>query len=271
MKISLPTKVVITGAAGKMGRTLISMVLNDKTFKLVGAVEEPRHAIIGEDSGLLVGARHSGVAISGSLEAVIKEAHVVIDFTTPRATLHHLHIAARHKKTLVIGTTGFTAKQKTEIKKIAKKIPLVMAPNMSVGVNVLFQMAFLLGTTLGDEYDVEITEAHHRHKKDAPSGTALELASRVAEGRRIDVTRSSIYGRKGIIGAREKGTIGIHAIRGGDIIGEHTVSFMADGERVELTHKASSREAFARGALLAAHYLRKKKTGLYNMRQVLAL
>lgn len=271
MKMTLPTKVIIMGAAGKMGRTLVSMVLNDKSFKLVGAIEDSRHPLIGEDAGLLVGAHKCGVLISGSLESVIKDAHAIIDFTTPSATLRHLRTAARHKKTMVIGTTGFNGKQKAEIKKITKKIPIVMAPNMSVGMNVLFQLSFLLSTTLGDEYDVEITEAHHRYKKDAPSGTALELANRVAEGLKIDASRSSIYGRKGLTGARKKGTIGIHAIRGGDIIGEHTVSFMADGERIELTHKASSREAFARGALLGSHYLRKKKTGLYNMRQVLAL
>ena len=145
------------------------------------------------------------------------------------------------------------------------------APNMSTGVNMLFRLAFLVGATLGDEYDVEITEAHHRNKKDAPSGTALELAKQVAEGRKIDLSKYSVFGRRGMTGARKKGTIGIHALRGGDVVGEHTVSFMADGERIELTHRASSRDAFARGALFAAQYLRNKKPGLYNMRQALAL
>jgi 4-hydroxy-tetrahydrodipicolinate reductase len=271
MRLSFPTKVVIAGAAGKMGRALISMVLRDKNLKLAGAFETPRHPIIGEDAGYLVGSQKAGVPVSGALEPLIEKAHVVIDFTSASSTLRNLKCAVKYKKAMVIGTTGFSTKQKKEIERLSKKIPVVMAPNMSVGVNMLFQLAFLLSTTFGDEYDVEITEIHHRFKKDAPSGTALELARRVAEGRKIDATHTSVYGRKGMTGARKSGTIGIHAIRGGDIIGEHTVSFLADGERVELTHKASSRDAFARGALLAAHYLRKKKPGLYNMRQVLAL
>jgi len=247
------------------------MALRDPNVKLAGAFETPRHPACKQDAGLLVGLPEAGILISDSLEAAIKTAQVVIDFTSPKATLRNVKTCVKYKKAIVIGTTGLTAKETKEIKKHAKKIPIVMAPNMSVGVNVLFQLAFLLSTTLGDEYDVEIVEAHHRYKKDAPSGTALELAKRVADGRKIDISHSSVYGRKGVIGARKKGAIGIHAVRGGDVVGEHTVAFMADGERVELAHRASSRDAFGRGAILASHYLRGKRPGLYNMRQVLML
>ena len=271
MKPTSPTKVVVAGAGGKMGRTLISLALRDKSFRLAGAFERPDSSVLGQDVGFLAGVEPQGTFVVSSLESVIEGTHAVIDFTSPKATLEHAEMCAKYKKGIVIGTTGFSPKEEAHLKKIATKIPIVKAPNMSLGVNLLFKLSFLLAAQLGDDYDVEIVEAHHRHKKDAPSGTALELARQVAEGRKVDLFAYSIYGRKGITGARKKGTIGIHAVRGGDVVGEHTVSFMADGERIELTHKASSREAFGRGALFAAHFLRQKKSGLYSMRQVLAI
>ena len=271
MAIKSPTKVIIAGAAGRMGRTLVSMALRGNNLKLVGGFETAKHPGIGEDLGLLAGEKEVGIKTAKSLNEIAVKGATLIDFTSPVATMKNLKVCIQHKMAMVIGTTGLSKVQIETVKKAGKKIPIVMAPNMSVGVNILFQLAFLLGATLGDEYDVELTEAHHRHKKDAPSGTALELARRVADGRKIDLSRFGIFGRKGMTGARKKGSIGIHAIRGGDVIGEHTLSFMADGERVELTHRASSREAFGRGAMLAAHYLRRKKMGLFNMRQVLML
>jgi len=271
MKRYTPTKIIIAGAAGKMGRTLLSMALQDKSLEVVGAFEDPRHPAVLEDIGLLAGGRTRGIAVSESLEGIIKKTHVVIDFTTPKATLKNLKVCARHRKAIVIGTTGFSKKEEAQIERYKRRIPIVKAPNMSLGVNLMFKLAFLMSASLNPEYDVEIVEAHHREKIDAPSGTAYELARRVAEGRKIDLSSYSIYGRRGMTGPRKAGTIGMHAIRGGDVVGEHTVSFMADGERIELTHRASSRGAFARGALFATHYLRKRSPGLYNMAQVLAL
>jgi 4-hydroxy-tetrahydrodipicolinate reductase len=271
MKTLLPTNVVIAGADGKMGRALISLALRDKNFQLAGAFERAGNPAVGQDVGILTGGEPSGIYVLESLAPCIRDTDVVIDFTTPAATLDHARTCAKNQKAIVIGTTGLSSKETQEIKRLTKRIPIVMSPNMSLGVNLVFKLAFLLAATLGEEYDVEIIEAHHRHKKDAPSGTALELARRIAEGRKIDLSSYSVYGRKGILGPRKKGVIGMHAIRGGDVVGEHTVSFMADGERIELTHKASSREAFARGALFAAHYLRQRKPGLYTMAQVLAL
>jgi 4-hydroxy-tetrahydrodipicolinate reductase len=271
MKTSRLAKVVIMGADGKMGRTLMSLAQRDKNMKVVGAVEAPGNGALGQDIGLLIGGDPQGVKVTDSLASVIKNADAVIDFTAPQTTLKTLKKCLENRKPIVIGTTGFSPKDLAVIKRASRSIPIVMAPNMSLGVNLIFRLAFLLGATLGEDYDVEIIEAHHRHKKDAPSGTALELARQVAEGRKIDLSSYSVYGREGMTGARKRGTIGIHAIRGGDVVGEHTVSFMAEGERIELTHKATSREAFARGALFAVHYLRKRKPGLYNMRQVLAI
>jgi len=271
MEPKSPTKVIIAGAGGKMGRTLISLVLRDPGFRLAGAFERQDSPLLGQDVGLLAGVEPQGTFVTSSLGSVIEEAHAVIDFTSPKGTLEHAEVCAKHKRGIVIGTTGFSSKEESRIKALSKRIPIVKSPNMSLGVNLLFKLSFLLAAQLGEDYDVEITEAHHRHKKDAPSGTALELARRVAEGRKIDLFSYSVYGRKGMTGARKKGTIGIHAVRGGDVVGEHTVAFMADGERIELTHKASSREAFGRGALFAAHFLRQKKSGLYSMAQVLAI
>jgi len=271
VKISSRVRVVIAGADGKMGRALLGLAFRDKTVKVAGGFEVPGNPAVGEDLGLLAGLSPAGLKAADSLEKVIGACDVVIDFTAPKATEKILKTCVKHKKALVIGTTGLSHTQKALIKRMARRIPIVMAPNMSLGVNLIFRLVFLLGATLGDDYDVEIIEAHHRHKKDAPSGTALELAKQVAEGRKIDLSSFTIYGRQGMMGARKRGEIAIHAIRGGDVVGEHTVVFMADGERIELTHKASSREAFARGALFAAHYLKKRKPGLYNMRQVLAI
>ncbi len=265
------TKIIVAGALGRMGKTILSLAQQDSQIKIAGAFERPDNPFLGKDVGELAGGRAIHVPVHPDLRECIESGDVLIDFTQPAATLQHLKIAVEHRRRMVIGTTGLAPDMIRKVREAAKKIAIVQAPNMSLGVNLLFRLARLVGSTLSDEYDVEITEAHHKHKKDAPSGTALELAREVAAGRKIQLDSNAVYGRKGITGARKKGSIGIHAIRGGDVVGDHTVSFLADGERVELTHRASSREAFARGALLAAKFLMKKKNGFYTMQQVLGL
>jgi len=201
----------------------------------------------------------------------VKHGDVVIDFTHPISTAQNLKTARDARKGLVIGTTGLSDAFIRELKKAAKKITIVQSPNMSLGVNLLFSLTELAARILDNSYDVEIVEAHHRHKKDAPSGTALELIRQIARGRKMSLESNVVFGRKGETGARKKGTIGVHAVRGGDVVGDHTVSFLTEGERVELIHRASSREAFAKGALLAAKFVAKKRSGFYNMQQVLGL
>jgi len=252
-----------------MGKTILSLARQDSQIKIAGAYERPDSQFLGRDVGELIGEKAVNVPVHPDLRECIESGDVLIDFTQPSATLQHLKIALEHRRRMVIGTTGLTQDAIKKIHEAAKKIAIVQAPNMSLGVNLLFRLARLVGSTLSDEYDVEIVETHHKHKKDAPSGTALELAREIAVGRKIQLETGVIYGRKGITGERKKGSVGIHAIRGGDVVGDHTVSFLADGERVELTHKASSREAFARGALLAAKFLMKKKNGFFTMQQVL--
>lgn len=265
------TKIIVAGAAGRMGKTILGLARQDSQIKIAGAYERPDSQMLGKDVGELVGEKAINVPVHPDLRECIDAGDVLIDFTQPAATLQHLKIALEYRRHMVIGTTGLTPDAIRKIHDAAKKIAIVQAPNMSLGVNLLFRLARLAGAVLGSDYDVEIVEAHHKHKKDAPSGTALELAREIAAGRKIQLDASTVYGRKGFTGERKKGSVGIHAIRGGDVVGDHTVSFLADGERVELVHKASSREAFARGALLAAKFLMKKKKGFYTMQQVLGL
>ena len=265
------TKIIVAGAAGKMGRAILRAAYQDSTIKIGGAFERAEHPLIGHEVGELLMEGSLKVPIHPDIRECIDAGDVLIDFTSPGATAQHLKIALGHRRAMVIGTTGLSDSFVKELKRASKKIPIVQSPNMSLGVNLLFRLAHLVAQTLNDSYDVEIIEAHHRHKKDAPSGTALELVRRVAQARKVSAESNVIYGRRGEAGERKRGSIGVHAVRGGDVVGEHVVSFLAEGERLELVHRASSREAFARGAILAAKFVAKKRSGFYNMQQVLGL
>lgn len=264
-------KIIVAGAAGRMGRTILSLAHRDPEMRIAGAFERADHPAVGRDVGELIGVAPINVPIHPDLRECIEFGSVVIDFTQPDASAHHLEIALKAKRALVIGTTGLPSVFIQRLHLAARRIPVVQAPNMSVGVNLLFRLAELVGKSLDDRYDVEIVEEHHKHKKDAPSGTALELARVITKARKIDFEPNVLYGRKGLTGERKRGAIGIHAIRGGDTVGNHQVAFISEGERIELVHRASSREAFAYGALCAAKFVAKKKSGFYNMREVLGL
>lgn len=264
-------KIIVAGAAGRMGRTILGLAAKDPSIRIAGAFERADHPVIGHDVGSLIGTDPVNVPVHPDIRECIEAGAVVIDFTHAEAAPHHLAAAIGKKRAMVIGTTGLPMAFIDKLRLAAKTIPIVQAPNMSIGVNLLFQLALVAGQKLDDHYDVEIVEEHHRHKKDAPSGTALELARQIARARKIELDTHAVYGRKGMTGERKRGTIGIHAVRGGDTVGDHRVSFIADGERVELVHRASSRESFGHGALLAAKFVANQKPGLYNMQQVLGL
>jgi len=264
-------KLVMAGAAGRMGAIILRLAGQDKVFKIVGGLEQRGHAALGQDLGPVIGRDLMGVKISQDATATLKEADVLIDFSHFSALPENLKAAVKTRTAYVIGTTAIPQAMLKQIQLASRKIPIVQSPNMSVGVNFLFKIAALAGKVLDESYDLEIQEVHHRMKKDAPSGTALKLLEILLEARGRDMKKDVIYGRAGETGAREKGKIGVFALRGGDVVGDHTVSFFGDGERIELVHKASSREAFARGALLAAKFLAKMKPGLYHMQQVLGL
>ncbi|MBI4549631.1 MAG: 4-hydroxy-tetrahydrodipicolinate reductase [Candidatus Omnitrophica bacterium] len=264
-------RLALSGACGKMAAHIMTLAAKDREFKVTGAFEAPGHPKIGKRVGDLLGLESLDAVISGEAEKAIAQADVVIDFSHRDATAAVVRACEAQKKALVIGTTGLTEETLALLREAAKKIAIVQSPNMSAGVNLLFKIVETVASKLGEDYDIEIVEAHHKHKKDAPSGTALELARRAAAGRKVDLARKAVYGREGLTGERERGAIGIHAVRGGDVVGDHTVAFMAEGERVELTHKASSREAFAKGALIAAKYLYLKKIGLFSMQDVLGV
>ncbi len=254
-----------------MGGRIIALMKEFSDLRLVGALENKGHQSIGKDSGEIAGIGKNGITITDDIEKIIKSSDVIIDFTLPSATLEKLRIASREKKAMVTGTTGFNKDELAEIKSLAGSIPCVMAPNMSIGVNLILKVLADIARVLKDDYDVEIIEAHHRMKKDAPSGTALKMAQVIADalGRNLDDVVK--YARKGIIGERPKKEIGIQTIRAGDIVGEHTVLFGGMGERIEVTHRVSSRDTFARGALKAAQWIVNKKAGLYDMQDVLGL
>jgi 4-hydroxy-tetrahydrodipicolinate reductase len=264
-------KVVITGAAGRMGSRLVALVKDSAFLTLAGAVESKGHHSVGEDSGEIAGCGRTGVPISDDLSGLIERAEVLVDFTTPAATLGHLKVVAQHRRGIVIGTTGFSPSELEELKAAAKLLPCVFSPNMSVGINVIYKIIGEMAKILGDDYDIEVIEAHHRLKKDAPSGTALKMAEVLARSVNRDLAQVGVYARKGFIGERPRGEIGIQTIRAGDIVGDHTVMFATMGERIEVTHRASSRDTFARGALRAARWLVKQPPGLYDMSDVLAL
>jgi 4-hydroxy-tetrahydrodipicolinate reductase len=264
-------RVAVAGAAGRMGSRITALATETKGLKLAGAFERKGHKDVGKDIGTVIGIDKTGVTLVDSLESIIKNVDLVISFTTVDATKEHLNIAASHKKAMVIGTTGFTKDDLIEVHKLTKKIPCVMASNMSMGVNLLLRVLQDIAKALGDAYDVEIIEAHHRMKKDAPSGTALKMAQVIADALKRNLDKDAVYARKGIIGERTSKEIGIQTIRAGDIVGEHTVIFGGLGERIEITHKVSSRDTFARGALRAALWVHNKKAGLYDMQDVLGL
>lgn len=262
--------VAIPGAGGRMGRTLIGAVLADTDLTLAAAWDVPGSPALGRDAAEDSG-QSCGVPVGADAAEAISRAGCVIDFTRPEATLAHLRLAARAGKSMVIGTTGFSAAQKAEIAELAGRIPVVMAANFAVGVNVVFKLAELAARTLGDGFDVEIIEAHHRHKVDAPSGTALRLGELVAGALGRDLTRDAVYGREGITGERDGRAIAFHSVRGGDIVGEHTVLFAGEGERVEVTVRSQSRMTYALGALRAAKFAGARPAGLYDMEDVLGL
>lgn len=263
-------KIAVTGAAGRMGRAIISAILSNGQVELTGALEREDSPSIGKDAGELAGKEKAGVKITGDREKAFKKADVIIDFTTPEVTMKNLEDAATLKKAIVIGTTGFSFSQRDTIKELSQETKIVLAPNMSVGVNLLLKLCEEAARVLSD-YDIEIIEAHHRHKKDAPSGTAIRIAEVIANAVNRDLEKVAVYERKGIIGERKPEEIGIQTIRAGDIVGDHTVIFGAVGERIELTHKASSRDTFALGAVKAAIWLKDRPAGLYDMQDVLGL
>lgn len=265
------TRIAITGAGGRMGRTLVEACAEAQDLRLTAAVDRPGSSLIGADTGEVAGLGKLGVTIGDDLAAVTDQFDVLIDFTIPEATAAHLDICRRAGRRMVIGTTGLTDDHKQQLDAAARDIALVFAPNMSVGVNLCLKLLDLAARVLGDEVDVEIIEAHHRHKIDAPSGTALRMGEVVAEALGRDLAQCAVYGREGRTGERKRETIGFETIRAGDIVGEHTVMFAATGERVEITHKASSRMTFARGAVRAARWLMDQPSGRFDMQDVLGL
>jgi 4-hydroxy-tetrahydrodipicolinate reductase len=264
-------RVGITGAAGRMGHALLRACLNTHTTTLAAAVEIKGSPAIGTDAGEVAGLQKLGIPVIDDLASAIADLDVVVDFTRPESTLATLGLCRQHGKRLVIGTTGFTPEQRGEIELAARDIPIMLAPNMSVGVNLCLKLLEITAKIIGDGTDIEIIEAHHRHKVDAPSGTALRMGEVIAAALGRDLRDCAVYGREGHTGERDPKSIGFSVIRAGDIVGEHTVMFADEGERVEITHNASSRMTFAKGAMRAAGWLMDKPAGLYDMQDVLGL
>ena len=264
-------KIAVTGAAGRMGGRIISIIAGTEGVELAGALEHEGHTAIGKDAGELAGVGALGVNISSDTESVLKAVDLVIDFTFPEVTLPLLKVVASQGKATVIGSTGFTESERSELEQISAGIPVVFAPNMSMGVNVLFKLVSEAARALGDDFDIEMVETHHRMKKDAPSGTAMKLAELAAEAVGRKIADVGVYERHGMIGARTKDEIGVQTLRGGDVVGDHTVYFYGMGERVELTHRATSRDTFASGSVKAALWLKGREPGLYDMQDVLGL
>ncbi|MEJ6003393.1 4-hydroxy-tetrahydrodipicolinate reductase [Paucibacter soli] len=268
--MSEPLRIAVAGASGRMGRMLIEAVLNAPDCQLAGALDLPGSPALGQDPAAFLG-RSSGIGISADLHEGLKNAQVLIDFTRPEGTLAHLAVCRELGVKAVIGTTGFDAAQKAQIGAHAQHIAIMMAPNMSVGVNVVMKLLDMAARALNEGYDIEIIEAHHRHKVDAPSGTALKMGEVVAAALGRDLKDCAVYGREGVTGERDPSTIGFATVRGGDIVGDHTVLFAGTGERIEITHKSSSRITYAQGSLRAARFLASHGAGLYGMDEVLGL
>ena len=264
-------RVAVTGAAGRMGKTLIQAISSAEDLSLGAAFEHPESPAMGQDAGELAGVGRLDVAVSADPAAALDQFDVVIDFTVPDATLKLAEACASSGCGMVVGTTGFTEPQLQQLHAIQDRVALFMAPNMSLGVNLAFKLIEMAARVLGDSVAVEVLEAHHRHKIDAPSGTAVRMGEILAEALDRDLETDAIYGREGITGARQRKTIGFSTMRGGDIVGEHTVMFAGEGERIEITHRAQSRMNFATGALTAARFIAQQPPGLYNMQQLLDL
>ncbi len=267
----MKTHIAIAGAAGRMGRQLVEACTQVPNTKLTVALEHPQSPFIGNDAGELAGLSKQNVDIVENLASVSTQFDVLIDFTTPEATLAHLTFCQTAAKRMVIGTTGFSLPQRQIIEQAAQEIAIVFAPNMSVGVNLTFKLLETAAQVLGEEVDIEIIEAHHRHKVDSPSGTALRMGEIIAQTLGRNLSECALYGRQGKTGERDRHTIGFETIRAGDIVGEHTALFAGMGERIEITHKASSRMTFAKGAIRAAQWLMHKDKGLFDMQDVLGL
>jgi 4-hydroxy-tetrahydrodipicolinate reductase len=264
-------RIAVMGAAGRMGKTLIEAVQQAPGAGLTAAIDRPDSTLVGADAGELAALGRIGVPLSGDLDRVVEEFDVLIDFTHPTVTLKNLAFCRKHGKAMIIGTTGFSVEEKQLLAEAGKDIPIVFAANFSVGVNLCLKLLDTAARVLGDDVDIEITEAHHRHKVDSPSGTAVRMGEVIADALGRDLKKVAVYGREGQTGARERETIGFATVRAGDIVGDHTVLFAADGERVEITHKASSRMTFAKGAVRAALWLDGREPGLYDMQDVLDL
>ncbi len=263
-------RIAIAGASGRMGRTLIDAVLAAPDCRLAAALDMPGSPALGQDAGAYAG-QHTGVAIRSDLYAALQHARYFIDFTRPEGTMAHLAACEAAGVAMVIGTTGFDESQLARIRAASQRIAIVMAPNMSIGVNVVFKLLEQAARALSQGYDVEIIEAHHRHKVDAPSGTALKMGEIVATALGRDLQQCAVYGREGVTGERDAATIGFATVRGGDIVGDHTVLFAGTGERIEITHRSNSRANYAQGSLRAVRFLRDKTQGLYDMQDVLGL
>jgi 4-hydroxy-tetrahydrodipicolinate reductase len=263
--------IAIAGVAGRMGRALTEACSEAKNTVLTVGLEHQESSLLGLDAGEIAGLGKMNVSVVADLTTVVQDFDVLIDFTRPQATLTNLAVCREAKKRIVIGTTGFTSEQKQHISNAAQDIAVVFAPNMSVGVNLTFKLLEVAAQVLQDSVDIEIIEAHHRHKVDAPSGTALRMGEVIAETLGRDLQQCAVYGREGHTGERDRLTIGFETIRAGDIVGEHTAMFADVGERIEITHKASSRMTFAKGAIRAAQWLMQHDTGLYDMQDVLDL
>ncbi len=264
-------RITLAGAAGRMGRAIACAIGENPQVELVSALERPGHPLLGRDVGEVAGIGKIGVRITDNCERAIGRADVVIDFSTPQSSITNLEVAERRNRAIVIGTTGFSPAQRERIKVLSRNTRVVMAPNMSVGVNLLFKLAHDTASIIGRDYDIEIVEYHHRHKKDAPSGTAIRLAEMIAKALGRNLEEVAVYERRGITGERRDEEIGIQSIRAGDIVGEHTVIFAGGGERIELTHRAHSRDTFAVGAVRAAIWIVGKPNGLYDMQDVLGI
>ena len=264
-------RIAITGAAGRMGKTLIEACQQTENCGLSAAIERPGISLIGADAGELAGVGALSVKLVDDIASVVDDFDTLIDFTSIESTLHNLQICKENKKHIIIGTTGFSDEQKLLIQQAAEETAVVFAPNMSVGVNLCLKLLEMAASVLNEDYDIEIIETHHRHKVDAPSGTALRMGEVVADTLGRDLKECAVYGREGHTGARDPNSIGFETIRAGDVVGDHTVMFATEGERVEITHKASSRMTFAKGAMRAAQWLQNKEKGLYDMQDVLGL
>ncbi len=269
--MTIKINVGIAGAAGRMGRCLIQACTEQTQISVTAASETKGSRWINTDVGELVGLGQFGVPITEGLNSVMHKFQVLIDFTTPTTTLEHLQLCRAANKAMVIGTTGFSVEQKLMIQEAANDIAIVFSPNMSIGVNLTFKLLAMTAQVLGEQVDIEIIEAHHRHKVDAPSGTALRMGEVIADALQRDLQQHAIYGRQGKTGERPRQTIGFSTIRAGDIVGEHTALFADEGERIEITHKASSRLTFAKGAARAVQWVAQQKTGLFDMQDVLGL